>query len=148
VAVLAGASVVAGQVPGERIATQTDTADTSTFTTTETTVSTVTADLVNGRTYRVRFVGRFQSDVAGDSVNARLREDSSAGTQMQGTRVYSATATAGFGFTISFEAEYTAVATASKTFVATGERSVGSGNVMCEGSATAPRYLYVDYIRG
>ena len=145
----AGASIEAARVSGERIATQIDTADTATFTTTETIVSTVVAALVASRTYRVRFVGTFQSDVADDMMNSRLREDNAAGTQLQLRRAQSPTATAGSGVGMDVEAEYTAVATGNKTFVATGVRSTpGTGNITCEGAATQPRYLYVDYIRG
>jgi hypothetical protein len=144
----AGESVIAGRMPGERIATQIDTADTSTFTTTETVVSTVTAALVNGRIYRVRFVGTMQSDVTDDTINSRLREDNVSGTQLQLRRAQSPTSSAGSGVGMDVEAEYTAVATGNKTFVATGTRSTGTGNITCEGSATQPRYLYVDYIRG
>ena len=142
----AGASIIAAQVSGERIATQVDTADTATFTA-ETVVSTVTAALVTGRTYRLRFVANFQSSVAADTVNVRLREDNLTGTTLQGRRADSAIATAGFGFSGDVEVEYTAVATGNKTFVATGDRSTGTGVITCEGAAT-PRYLYVDYIRG
>jgi len=145
----AGESVIAGRMPGERIATQIDTADSSGFGTTETVVSTVTAALVTGRTYRVSFRSAFQSDVAADTVNARIREDNVTGTQMQLRRCYSHIATAGAGFPGDLEAEYVAVATGNKTFVATGQRSSGTGvAIVAEGSATAPRYLYVDYIRG
>lgn len=145
----AGESVIAGRMPGERIATQIDTADTATFTTTETTVSSVTAALVTGRTYRVSFRGTMQSDVAGDLINARIREDNSTGNQLQLRREQSTTATAGSGPSFDQEAEYTAVATGNKTFVATGVRAAGgTGNITCEGAVTQPRYLYVDYIRG
>jgi hypothetical protein len=147
VGVTAGQSVIAGKFPGERIATDIDVADTSTFTTTETTCSSVVAALVINRTYRIRFVANFQSSVSGDTVNMRIREDSTIGTQLQGCRVHSVILTAGFGFQANIEAEYTAVATGNKTFVGTGERSSGTGNITCEGAATAPRYLYVDYIR-
>jgi hypothetical protein len=147
VAVLAGQTAVAGQVPGERIATDIDTADTSTFTA-ETVVMTVTAALVTGRTYRVRFVGTMQSDVTDDTINSRLREDNVSGTQLQLRRAQSPTSSAGSGVGMDVEAEYTAVATGDKTFVATGARSTGTGNITCEASATQPRYLYVDYIRG
>lgn len=145
----AGQSAIAGQVPGERLGQDIDTSDTATFTTTETVVSSVTVDLVNGRTYKVRFVGTMQSDVNGDLINARIREDNSTGTQLQLRREQSTTNTAGSGPSFDMEAEYTAVATGSKTFVATGVRGAGgTGNITCEGAATQPRYLYVDYCRG
>lgn len=145
----AGESVIAGRMPGERIATQIDTADTATFTTTETIVSTVTAALISGRTYKVSFRGTMQSDVAADLINARIREDNATGTQLQLRRESSTSATAGSGPSFDMEAEYTAVANGNKTFVATGVRAAGAtGNITAEGAATQPRYLYVDYVRG
>jgi hypothetical protein len=107
--------------------------------------STVTAALVTGRTYRVRFVGTLQSSVASDSGNVRLREDSVAGTQINLVRV--ALSESNAGFLAMVEGEYTAVSTGNKTFVATGVRNTGTGNLLFPAAATQPRQLYVDYIR-
>ena len=143
----AGESVIAGRMPGERIATQIDTADSGTFTTTETTVQTVVAALVNGRTYRIKHHTRWGTSVSGDRINSRLREDNSVGNELQSANVIVDVTATGSGFPGDLEVEYTAVATGNKTFVATGDRSTGTGVITCEGAAT-PRYLYVDYIRG
>jgi hypothetical protein len=144
----AGETIIAGRVPGERIATTTATADSSTFTTTETTVMSVTAALVTGRTYRVRFYGRFNSSVSTDRVVARFREDNSSGTEIATTDTPLTNYSGTFGHAIEIEIEYTASATGNKTFVVTGERGAGSGNCNLEAATTRPAYLYVDYIRG
>ena len=143
----AGETIIAGRVPGERIATQIDTSDTSGFTTTETVLTTVTAPLVSGRTYRVRFVSLIRSTVADDDINARIRQDNVTGTEVFVSQFEINTNTS-LGVVVIIEAEYTATATADKTFVATGVRTTGSGTITARGAAAAPRQLYVDYIRG
>jgi hypothetical protein len=144
----AGSSVEAGRVSGERIATQIDTADSGTFTTTETIVSTVVAALVNGRTYRVKAHTRCSSSVAADRYIARLREDNATGTAIQGSNVDITAAATTHGWPADLEAEYVAVATGNKTFVLTGVRGSGTGNCFMEAGADHPSYLYVDYVRG
>lgn len=133
-------------LPGQRIATTTATTDSATFTA-ETVIDTVTAALITGKTYRVRWIASMQSDVSGDSMNSRIRGDNLAGTQLIVRRESSFTNAAGSGPDMSLEAEFTAVATGDKTFVGTGARSQGTGNITAEGSATTPRLLYVDFIR-
>ncbi|MCI0687022.1 MAG: hypothetical protein L0Y54_07280 [Sporichthyaceae bacterium] len=146
-AVLAGETIIAGKVPGERIATDIDTADSATFTTTETEVQSVTAALVSGRTYRIRWATRFESSVADDRVIARIREDNSTGSELSNMVVRMFTV-GSIGWPVTIEAEYTAVATGNKTFSATGVRQSGTGNCFMEAAANRPSYLYVDYIRG
>lgn len=133
-------------LPGMRIGTTIATADTGTFTA-ETVIDSVTVALITGKVYRVRWVASMQSDVAGDTVNARIREDNLTGTQLVVRREHSSVASAGSGPDTSVEAEYTAVATGDKTFVSTGARSTGTGNITCEGAAATPRLLYVDFLR-
>lgn len=143
----AGFQLTAGRIPGERIATTTSTSDSSTWTTTETLADTVTAPLVTGRTYRIRWSGGVVTTVAGDIVLIRMREDTTAGTLIVERNFYLAsTSTAGFGSEI--EGTFTAVSTADKTFVVTGIRNGGTGTHHADGTATRPRYLYVDYISG
>lgn len=143
----AGQQLIAGRIPGERIATAIETSDSSTFTTGDTEVASLTAALVSGRTYRVRFSGGFVSTVSGDIVLGRIREDTSAGTVLQEkNRNIGTTSGAGEGF--EFEAEYTAVSTGSKTFVVTSVRNGGTGTLHRDGAAVRPSYFYVDYIRG
>lgn len=146
----AGASVIAAAVSGERIATNIVTADSGTFTTTETQVQSVTAALVTGRTYRVYWYAHYGSSVSGDRMNFRIREDTVSGNTLQeiagsGQATHGASS---LGDMMIVEAEFTAVSTGNKTFSATMVRSSGTGNAQLEGAATRPNYLYVDYIRG
>lgn len=143
---LAGETIIAGKVPGERVATAIVTADSSTWTTTEVVVMTVVAPLVSGRTYRVSFDGGIRSPNNAESSNGRIREDSVSGTQLTVRR-----ADIEYGATVMpwrLEAEYTAVATGDKTFVVTGVRASGAGAHFLTAGAQFPSYLYVDYLRG
>lgn len=143
----AGYQLVAGHIPGERIGTTIDTADSGTFTTTETVVSTLTVALVSGRTYRVRSIVGCVTSVANDIYLGRIREDNVSGTILMERNRHVGTVSAS-GEELSLEAEYTAVATGNKTFVATGVRNGGTGTLHADATAVRPRYLYVDYIRG
>lgn len=143
----AGQQLTAGRVPGERIATTTETSDSSTFTTTETELLSATAALVSGRTYRVRGVFNLESSTGSDEVRVRLREDDTSGTLLQsGDREVPTSSS--FGYLTLMESEYTASATGDKTFVITGVRSSGSGTDKRGSSSARPAYLYVDYIEG
>lgn len=142
---LAGETFIAGRIPNERIATQKEVANSAAITTVETTVSSVTAALVTGRTYRLTFDGQFTQSVAGDVFEVRFREDSSVGTSIHFRR-HAPGSTAG-GISYHMEVEYVAVATGNKTFVITLIRGSGTGNIILAAS-TGGTYLYVDYIRG
>ncbi len=146
---LSGETVIAAAVSGERIATNVNTADSATFTTTETIVQTVTAALVTGRLYRVYWFGHWGSSVAADRFQWRIREDNVSGTILQELTAQSTAIHGGasLGEQVILEAEFTAVATGNKPFAVTGVRSSGTGNGQLEGAATRPNYLYVDYIR-
>jgi hypothetical protein len=121
------------------------TADSATFTTTETTMIEHTATLEDGRTYGIITTGNFGSSVAGDAVVARLRLDSDTGTQIQGGQVYCGT-TSTVGFTIVMYAEYTATADGDQVFVLTGDRNSGTGNIKLEASTSSPAYISVRLI--
>jgi hypothetical protein len=139
--------LVAGRIPGERIATTVVTADSAGFTTAEVSVASVTAPLVSGRTYRLRAVPKWESDVANDRINARLRQDTVTGTIMQSDNVrIHVVSNLGWGGVM--EVEYTAVDTANKTFVLTGQQAAGTGTCVLGAGATRPVYLYVDYVSG
>ena len=144
----AGLRLVAGRIPGEQIALTTSTSDSSTWTTTETLADTVTAPLVTGRTYKVVWTGGLVSTVAGDVAALRMRQDViTTGTVMVERAFYIAsTASAGFGYYL--EARFTAVSTADKTFVVGALRNAGTGTHHADGTATRPRYMYVEYISG
>jgi len=139
----AGQQLVAGRVPGERIATTVSTANSAAITTTETIVDSVTAPLVTGRVYRVRWAGHILGAAISDQGLIRIRETNVAGAAIQIGRIKTPTAT---NYPIDLEAEFTAVATGNKVFVATLQREVGT--VTRIANATQPVYLYVDYIRG
>jgi hypothetical protein len=142
----AGFQLVAGRIPGERIATTTRTSSTAGFTTTETVSDTVTAPLVSGRTYKVTAWVLCRTNTANDSMNVRIREDNLTGTEMQAARIYLPIITT--TFVAPLEALYTAVSTGDKDFVVTGVRASGTGTLLLAAAATQPVYLYVDYISG
>lgn len=143
----AGQLLVAGRIPGERIATDIEVADSATFTTTEATVMSVTAPLVIGRTYMVRAYAKFEAVTEPSAATVRLRLTNVAGATIQIGRVYMPNATS-FGWPASIEAEYTAGATGNQVFVLTGLRVLGASTVNLVGGAVNPSYLYVDYISG
>lgn len=122
----------------------TRTTSSGTFTA-ETVADSVTASLVTGYLYRVRWVGQISSSVADGYSRMRIREDSISGTELQ-TRQMPTTIAASQSITAIMEAFYTAVANGSKTFVATCARQAGTGNLTAAASATAPVYLYVEFM--
>lgn len=141
----AGFQLVAGRIPGERIATSTMTSDSSTFTTALTQVATVTAALVSGRTYKV--VGHLGFEITVDGVlRGQIRENNISGTDLQ-IRDF-VVDSSGSVNGMHIEAEYTAVATGNKTFVIGGDVLVGGGTCNLNASSTFPSYMYVEYISG
>lgn len=144
----AGQLLEAGRIPGERIATDIEVADSSTFTA-ETVIMSVTAPLVDGRTYGVWALFRLKSSVDNDDVTGRIRQDSVSGGTLQEDGMelsHDLQGTRGQGMVLY--GEYTASATANKTFVLTGERAAGTGNISMEASANKPSYLFVEYVSG
>jgi len=141
---LAGETIIAGKIPGERINTDIEVSSSGDITTTETAVMTVVAAVVTGRIYRIKWVFNVDSSVAADTVLLRIREDSVSGTVLQTGRYR---ANSNVNYPVTQEAEYTADATEDKTIVASLQRESGSGNVQLIAAATQPSYLYVDYIR-
>lgn len=145
---LAGRTADAGRIPGQRIATETYTSDSTTFTDSQTEIMSVTASLVSGRTYRVRAFANFESDTGGVNVAVRINKDTAGGETMQTAQTYIDN-TSSLGFTVPIEVEHTASATGDKTFVVTALRNGGgSGTLFMGASSLRPAYLYVDYIRG
>ena len=142
----AGYQLLAGRIPGERVGDGPRTSTPATFTTTETAVDTVTAPLVAGRKYGIWWFAQCQSSVAGDSARARIREDNSTGTQIT-LRGYELV-DAGVAVGIVEYGEYTAAATANKTFVGCLVRGAGTGNLTAAASATQLACIYVEYISG
>lgn len=138
-----GRITTSGYYPRCRVGTTTNTANTGTFTA-ETITDTITVALKNGRKYAIEFRGAARSSVAADIVDARIRQDNVAGTQMIVDRLVVPTA-AGTR-QCPLYAEYTAGATANKTFVVTMQRQAGTGNISRPGAATSPSILFVDEI--
>jgi hypothetical protein len=123
--------------------TATDTASSGVFTA-ETVVDTITASLIAGVKYEIRWTGVWQSSVAGDVVNQQLREDSISGTRLTDGRIACTTANKAFaGFVRGY---YTAAVTGSKTFVVTGVRDSGTGNITRAAVATSPAVLSIDQV--
>lgn len=147
-AVLAGETIIAGKIPGERIATTVETSTSGGIGATDTVVSTVTAALVSGRIYRVTFDYAYQvsTNASTDHWFLRIREDNLTGTQLQGRRVHSSTNAS--AMPDHTEVEYTAASTGNKTFVVTVIRTGGAGLFNMFALADQPAYFYVDYIRG
>lgn len=137
----------AGAIPGERIETTTRTSNSSAISTTETAIDTVTADVVSGRTYKVRYVYNWSGSVAADQFYLRTREGSgTGGTQLTYHNIRTAVTTQIFGNTL--EVEWTAGSTGSQSFSTTLVRQTGTGAATIRASSTQPAYLYVDYISG
>jgi hypothetical protein len=145
--VTAGARILAEDARAPRIATTVVTTSSSaTSGTTELQVTSVAASLILGKTYRVRYAGAFTASVTTDHHFIRIREDTSAGDQMQGRRLTGPTAAS--AYPVNIEAEYTADATGSKTFVVTLQRTAGSGTITNYAAGDQPGYLAVDYVSG
>lgn len=142
----AGQIITAGRIPGERIATASITSDSASITTTETSIASVTATLVAGRTYRIKYVTRIGTGTAGTVALIRIREDTVGGTELVGDNIYLGSG-GGAGNGVMMEGEYTAAATGAKTFHLTLQRASATGDVRREGSFM-PTYLYVEYISG
>lgn len=142
----AGQQLVADRIPGERINTTERNSASSGFTTTETVLDSVTASLVAGRTYKVRAVEPIQSTVADDLVRFRLRQDNVSGSQLWLDNF--SLPVGSVNFMHGMEAEFTATATADKTFVATAVRQTGTGTLTSGASSAQKALLYVDFISG
>lgn len=141
-----GFQVLAGRIPGERVGGVVRTSTVGSITTSEVAVDTVTAPLVAGRTYGIWWFSQAQSSVAADTVNARMREDNATGTRMTVKRM--AIPESGQNYEIAHYGEYTAVATANKTFVGTLVRGSGTGTIQSPASSTSHCIIYVEYISG
>lgn len=136
----AGDIIKAGRIPGEVVASSSETSDSSTFTTTETVIGTLTFTRVSGVTYMIEAEAQVSSDTANDVVRILLREDNSTGTAIDhGVIEINSTADARPN-TRNLRALHTAPASTSKTFVVTALRiSGGSGVIRREASTTAPQ---------
>jgi hypothetical protein len=121
-----------------------NTSTTAGFTTTETLTDTITVNLVTGKEYEIVYSGMMASTVATDNINPRLREDSTAGTSLDGIQVYQGAAN--ILNRVYMRARYTAVATGAKTFIVSGQRGGGTGTITRIGASANPSLLTVDQV--
>lgn len=129
-----------------RVATTPLTTNSATWTTTESgALITASALLTNGWTYAVTAILFVNSTAAADVGFMRIHEDTATGTQDVGENVYMATTSAN-GWPVTLYAEYTASATATKTFVVTGSRTAGTGTMGIVATTTRPCFLKIDRI--
>lgn len=141
-AVAVGDPVILARLPGYRVATTTVTADSAALTS-ELVVASVTGSLISGVKYRIIFQGHFQeTGAANTSVHCALRQDSISGTIMGQVDIQIIDALAGNLVACRAEAEYTAAATASKTFVATAT----SAAAILNAGSTFPSWLYIEVV--
>lgn len=141
----AGSTARVGLIPGQRIATTEITSDSAGFTTTETAVATVTADLIEGGIYRVRASVNFSSGTDGDVIFVRTHVGNGlAGATRHSSRLV---LQAGAGIRVGAEFEHKATADGEQTFTLSGQRESGSSTCQLDAGNEWPSYFYVDFIR-
>lgn len=122
------------------------TVDSANFTTPEVGVLTGVASVVAGRTYRIRFEGRWASSAASNIIT-RIRQDTAAGDEVSVGQVEVPTASSlGFGPRI-MGGEFVAPSTGDKTFVATAVRNGAGGDCRLEATNAAPARMYAELVR-
>lgn len=125
----------------KRVGTTLGTSDgTATSGTTELAIDQVTATLVAGYRYNLRWFARWAFTVATDDFFLLLREDSG----ISGTQIAFMTVEADEKHAI-ITADFVAASSGSKTFTGTFRRSAGTGTLTANGSATGPRLFTVDF---
>ena len=145
-----GEKILAADLLGRfRVGTGYEDTDSATFTTTTTAIVTAVADLVSGRTYRVKMVTHIGTSAANDVVSLTLREDTIGGNEIQGAANCPVPTTTSAGHYFQIETDFTAVSTGSKTFVGGAVRGTGGGgNLRREAASARPTILTVDYAYG
>src|SRR5688572_16388242 len=123
----AGDPIILAKMPGYQVGTASSTSDSSTFTTTETEIGTITVSLISGVVYEVACNAPISSSGTGDIVSCRIREDNVSGTEMTLDTKEIVNATNPTVFPL--KAFYTAASTGSKTFSVTGDRESGANNI-------------------
>lgn len=127
---------------GMLVGSSTETSDSGTFTS-ETQIGAVTFTEISGYVYLIECGVQLASATVTDIVQGTLRENSSAGTERHSGRFPAQTSDQARPIVISLAYLYTAAATGSKTFVATGQRVSGGGNVKREAGTTHPQLFVV-----
>lgn len=148
---LAGDIIEVGRIPGWLIGETIEVADSSTFTTTETVLISLTVPVVSGRTYSVDGKLRIQSTSGSinEGCQVRLREDNSAGNELDRILITVATVAGTAGYGGDLLGTFSAPSTGNKTFVVTGVRiSAAAGTQRMEGSPASPNFLRVRYESG
>jgi hypothetical protein len=107
-------------------------------------LASITVAVESGKTYKIGMNIAVASTVGGDIFACRLR-DGVGGTQVCGPQVYCATA-ATLGYPLSWEFDYSAVSTGSKTFHLQLQRTVGSGAGSVAANTGRESRLYVDKV--
>lgn len=143
------------QVPwgyiAQRIDQATITANSATWTTTTSgALASVTGFVTAGRRYKLGFrLSVASSSVASPSTEASImiiREDViTTGTQVAAPQIYIPTASS-LGFSQSFDTEWIAASTGSKTFVLQGTRISGAGNHSIAAATTRPGIFTLDLV--
>lgn len=141
--VAVGDPIILAMMPGYEAGVSTYTSDSSTFTTTETEIASITVSLINGVTYDLRCDAHISSSTAGDTVTCRIREDNSSGTEVQVVSGNTVSTSGNRPVVIPVWGRYTATATGSKTFSVTAVRQAGGGNIFREVSSVAPMIFTV-----
>jgi len=131
------------RMPGYQVGSQSYTSDSSTFTTSETDIGTITVSLISGVVYEVECEAHVSSSTAGDTVTCRIRQDNTTGTEIQVVSANTVSTTGNRPVAVPLRALYTAGATGSKTFVVTAVRQNGAGNVFRDVSGVAPMIITV-----
>lgn len=112
--------------------------------TSETVTDTITVNLTSGKVYEIKASQMWSSSVVDDINMATIRENNISGTVLQQRSVQLPNTSRWFGTEMSVL--YTAVATGSKTFVVTGQRVAGSGNITRGGATTTPSVMTVNQV--
>lgn len=131
-----------------RIATLTgDTDITAASYASEAVVENVSASVVSGRTYRIRYITHAQAVTTTNTLLTRIRAGASAG--LSGVQITYRNLVLPTGIDSSIiEADYTASVTGTIFFQVTAARTAGSTNSQFRGSAGQPRSLIVEYAYG
>jgi hypothetical protein len=144
-----GGDVIYAADVNTTIAQSVYTADSSTWTSTETSIMTVTANLVSGQTYMIEMdcnIGTSAVTYTWSSTNAeassvRIREDTVSGNQLAQGQVFMSAASS-VGFALTVRVPYTATATGEKTFVAGAQKSNSSAATHIMRAATSRPGLF------
>lgn len=121
----------------------------SAFTTTEVVLDTVTVNLVSGVTYRITCDTQFGTSsattttTAFERVRAQIREDNVSGTVIA-LRDVTTVLGGGVSYPMFLQARFVAASTASKTFVGTGDRITGAGNITSFADASSSAFFRIE----